>query len=91
MVKCEGRRECYYITMVSFLDMYGTIDHDVLVTTPLITTITTEFKVYRRRWLYLVCICLANMSNSIVSDRHFCSFDEIFCFLIVMDQFCVDR
>lgn len=30
------------------------------------TTATTGFKVYKRRWLYLTCICLANMSNAIV-------------------------
>ncbi|CAF0888179.1 unnamed protein product [Adineta ricciae] len=47
--------------------MYGSIDNDdsrPSSPTPLVTPL--EFKVYRRRWLYLLCICLANLSNSIL-------------------------
>ena len=43
--------------------MYGAIDEQS--SSPLLGS-TTEFKVYKRRWLYLVCLCLANMSNAIV-------------------------
>lgn len=44
-------------------------DYDASVSTPLLTSTSStiqEFKVYRRRWLYLVCLCLANMSNAIL-------------------------
>ena len=47
--------------------MYGAVDNEVSTSslpTDLVTPV--EFKVYRRRWLYLICICLANMSNAIV-------------------------
>jgi len=47
--------------------MYGAIDNQISPPpSPTIVVTTTEFKVYRRRWLYLICICLANMSNAIV-------------------------
>ncbi|CAF3833694.1 unnamed protein product [Rotaria magnacalcarata] len=45
--------------------MYGAIDTEVSPSPTGVAT-TTEYKVYRRRWLYLTCICLANMSNSIL-------------------------
>ena len=43
--------------------MYGAIDEQTSAEVPI-----GEFKVYKRRWLYLVCICLANMSNAIVRN-----------------------
>ncbi|CAF1260024.1 unnamed protein product [Adineta steineri] len=47
--------------------MYGAIDEQIPVSpSPTTELIPVEFKVYKRRWLYLVCICLANMSNSIL-------------------------
>lgn len=52
-----------------FSDMDERFDDDPSVSTPLLTSTSStiqEFKVYRRRWLYLVCLCLANMSNAIV-------------------------
>ncbi|CAF0829360.1 unnamed protein product [Rotaria sordida] len=45
--------------------MYGAIDNEISPS-PTIGETPTEFKVYRRRWLYLICICLANMSNAIL-------------------------
>jgi hypothetical protein len=45
--------------------MYGAVEVSPS-SSPEIVVTTTEFKVYKRRWLYLVCICLANMSNAIV-------------------------
>jgi len=55
-------------------DMDERFDYDASVSTPLLTSTSStiqEFKVYRRRWLYLVCLCLANMSNAIFVDQ-FC-------------------
>jgi hypothetical protein len=47
--------------------MYGAIDNEISPPpSPTVVVTPTEFKVYRRRWLYLICICLANMSNAIV-------------------------
>ncbi|CAF4873324.1 unnamed protein product [Rotaria sp. Silwood1] len=45
--------------------MYGAITNEISSSSTVEET-PTEFKVYRRRWLYLVCICLANMSNAIL-------------------------
>jgi hypothetical protein len=57
--------------------MYGAVDNEVFrPPSPTVVVTTPEYKVYRRRWLYLVCICLANMSNAIVrflKTNPFCS------------------
>lgn len=50
--------------------MYGTVESQVfLPPSQEAPVVPTEFKVYKRRWLYLTCICLANMSNAIVSHE----------------------
>ena len=55
--------------------MYGAVDNEVFrPPSPTVMVTTPEFKVYRRRWLYLVCICLANMSNAIVRHAKFLLF-----------------
>ena len=47
--------------------MYGAVDNQVSTSSLQTDSVTPiEFKVYRRRWLYLICVCLANMSNAIV-------------------------
>ena len=74
--------------------MYGAVDTHISPSpppSPPIVDAAMQFKVYRRRWLYLICICLANMSNAIVRRTLLPQLKHGPALCLVMDQLCVHR